>query len=96
MEQSTLKEYRCVNCNKLLFRGILFHASVEIKCRGCKSINTIEGLQCKLLMVMDREGCYKNSDGKPAKITGLIANNCDQCEQLGDCRYLRIMKRIIS
>ncbi len=38
MEPQKLKEYRCV-CGKLLFRGELFLAKVEIKCRHCRAVN---------------------------------------------------------
>lgn len=40
--QDNFKEYRCNNCNKLLFKGVIEEGVIEIKCRGCKEINTIE------------------------------------------------------
>ncbi|MFA6252224.1 MAG: Com family DNA-binding transcriptional regulator [Candidatus Paceibacterota bacterium] len=42
MENDFLKEYRCSNCNKLLFKGNIAEGKIEIKCRGCKDINTIQ------------------------------------------------------
>ncbi|MCK9577970.1 Com family DNA-binding transcriptional regulator [bacterium] len=40
--KNDLKEYRCSNCNKLLFKGSIEEGLIEIKCRGCKNINTIQ------------------------------------------------------
>ncbi len=37
------KEYRCPNDNKLLFKGVLIDSAVEVKCRSCKEIITING-----------------------------------------------------
>lgn len=42
MENSLLKEYRCDRCNKLLFKGSIAEATIEVKCRGCKNINTVQ------------------------------------------------------
>ncbi|PCH92091.1 hypothetical protein COB18_00850 [Candidatus Kaiserbacteria bacterium] len=36
-----LKEYRCEKCHKLLFKGDIQQATIEIKCKNCKSIHTI-------------------------------------------------------
>jgi phage FluMu protein Com len=36
MEKPALKEYRCENCNKLLFKGSIRDAVIEIKCRKYK------------------------------------------------------------
>jgi len=41
MENDILREYRCSNCNKLLFKGSIHKGKIEIKCRGCKNIDTI-------------------------------------------------------
>lgn len=41
MNQS-IKEYRCKDCNKLLFRGLLIESVIEIKCRSCQAMNMIE------------------------------------------------------
>lgn len=35
------EEYRCPNDDKLLFKGLLLEAEVEIKCRHCKQLVTI-------------------------------------------------------
>jgi len=34
-----LKEYRCYDCNKLLFRGTPGLDRLEIKCLRCRNIN---------------------------------------------------------
>lgn len=35
-------DYRCPICNKLFFRGRVSSATIEIKCRCCKSIKVLE------------------------------------------------------
>jgi len=40
---NSLKEYRCEHCNKLFFKGALRQGTIEIKCRNCKRISTLEG-----------------------------------------------------
>lgn len=39
------KEYRCQFCKKLLFKGLLIESVVEIKCRSCQTLNTLESSQ---------------------------------------------------
>lgn len=34
-----LKDFRCADCQKLLFRGVIRRALIEIKCTRCKKIN---------------------------------------------------------
>lgn len=41
MENSFLKEYRC-NCGKLLFKGSLTVATVEVKCKRCEKVSLFE------------------------------------------------------
>lgn len=41
MEQLNLNEYRC-SCNKLLFKAILKDCKIEIKCRRCGGLKTID------------------------------------------------------
>ena len=38
-----LREYRCTNCQKLLFKGVLVDSTVEIKCKGCSNLITFVG-----------------------------------------------------
>jgi phage FluMu protein Com len=42
MENPLLKEYRCENCNKLLFKGDIRGAVIEIKCKKCKTKTLIK------------------------------------------------------
>lgn len=43
MEEVLLKEYRCPDCGKLLFKGDIHVAVIEIKCKRCKKISVITG-----------------------------------------------------
>lgn len=36
--------YRCVHCDKLLFKGLLLSGNLEIKCSRCKAENLVSGL----------------------------------------------------
>lgn len=36
------KEYRCHDCKKLLFKGFLVESVIEVKCRSCQAMNTVE------------------------------------------------------
>jgi len=38
-----LKEYRCQQCNKLLFKGALIDSTVEVKCKACHGFSTFTG-----------------------------------------------------
>lgn len=41
------KEIRCINCNKMQFKGIIKDAIVSIKCDRCGSINFVGCIQTK-------------------------------------------------
>jgi len=36
------RDYRCIYCNKLFFKGELIFGKIEIKCRHCKRMISIE------------------------------------------------------
>lgn len=36
-------EYRCNECNKLLFKGVLVDSEVEVKCNRCNNLNNFIG-----------------------------------------------------
>ena len=38
----SFKEYRCESCQKLFFKGILVEGTIELKCRHCHTVNTIQ------------------------------------------------------
>lgn len=42
-----IKEFRCTDCQKLLFRGVLKKAVIEIKCIRCKKINLFIINECQ-------------------------------------------------
>ncbi len=57
------KEYRCQNCRKLFFKGDIEHATIEIKCKSCKQINTIRGSKSNLLASAgDKESPKRDKD----------------------------------
>jgi len=57
------KEYRCQNCRKLFFKGDIEHATIEIKCKSCKQINTIRGNKSNLLASAgDKESPKRDKD----------------------------------
>jgi phage FluMu protein Com len=37
-------EYRCKNCKKLLFKGVLVESEIEVKCKKCSVVNTFVGI----------------------------------------------------
>lgn len=49
------REYRCQNCRKLFFKGDIEHATIEIKCKSCKQINTIRDSKSKSLVPADNK-----------------------------------------
>ncbi|OGY48072.1 MAG: hypothetical protein A2840_01900 [Candidatus Buchananbacteria bacterium RIFCSPHIGHO2_01_FULL_47_11b] len=51
--ETIAKEYRCPDCDKLLFKGLLIDSEVEIKCRRCRTIKTLKGEPA------DKFICYK-------------------------------------
>jgi len=43
MSAPWMKEYRCTHCGKLMFKGVLVDSAVEIKCKGCNALVTLNG-----------------------------------------------------
>lgn len=37
-------EYRCLGCDKLLFKGVLVGSEVEVKCKRCGKMNAFAGI----------------------------------------------------
>ncbi len=37
-----LKEYRCEQCKKLLFKGALVESVVEVRCKHCHAMTTVK------------------------------------------------------
>ena len=64
-------DYRCEHCKKLLFKGTILSATIEIKCKSCKNISTIKGENCLLWG-------SSNSDNYLSAI-------CKKCEHSKNC-----------
>lgn len=45
-------EYRCSNCRKLFFKGIVVEGDIEVKCRACHEINRITKTQFNELLCL--------------------------------------------
>ncbi len=50
------QEYRCPHDNKLLFKGVLVDSEIQIKCRHCKNLIKIQGID-KEEMVCKKISC---------------------------------------
>lgn len=48
-------------CRKLLFKGFLVESVIEIKCRSCQTINTLESSQSDELMCLVSPCPYRKS-----------------------------------
>jgi PAS domain S-box-containing protein len=70
-----LQDYRC-ECGKLLLRGLIFTGGIEVKCKYCKKIQTINGLTGELLtntryiMFVDENGVIVNTSSSISKHLG--------------------------
>jgi PAS domain S-box-containing protein len=63
MKSLISQEYRC-SCGKLLFKGMAFTSTIEIKCRSCGQINKISGILGDA--IEERQNCFTyllNRDG---------------------------------
>lgn len=52
------KEYRCPTDHKLLFKGIIVDAEIEIKCKSCKQMITIAPTPIREILCT-REKCER-------------------------------------
>ncbi|MEK7520064.1 MAG: Com family DNA-binding transcriptional regulator [Patescibacteria group bacterium] len=48
-----MREYRCTQCEKLLFKGILIDSEIEVKCKRCNAMNVFHGMPKEALI------CFK-------------------------------------
>jgi PAS domain S-box-containing protein len=69
-----LNEHRC-KCGKLLMRGILFDATLEIKCRRCGEVSTIGRIRLmddtvNYLLIIDDQGRVTNVSDSACRILG--------------------------
>ncbi|MEK7627919.1 MAG: hypothetical protein AAB421_00665 [Patescibacteria group bacterium] len=77
MTVEILNDYRC-SCGKLLFRGMVLTGSIEIKCRYCKRVETVDGLMEKgsdpdrYTLIIGREGEIYNSTQEASRALGYL------------------------
>ncbi|MBI4250323.1 Com family DNA-binding transcriptional regulator [Candidatus Uhrbacteria bacterium] len=43
LHHNLYNEYRCKECSKLMFKGMLSDSEVQVKCRRCGTMNLFEG-----------------------------------------------------
>lgn len=78
MDTLFLDEHRC-QCGKLLLRGIFFDGALEIKCKKCGTINSIDNIKLAddathyLLIINDR-GIIVNASNSAGQILGYARN----------------------
>lgn len=51
----TYNEYRCPQCTKLMFKGLLVDSEIEIKCRSCHRLNVITNTSHDVYMCLKKE-----------------------------------------
>lgn len=73
-----LNEHRCV-CGKLLFKGIFFDGTLEIKCKKCGTINKvgqikITGDKSHYILMIDSNGIISNISNSACDILGYTSN----------------------
>lgn len=47
-----LCEYRCKTCHKLLFKGVVVEAEIEVLCKACKGLTVITASRFNNLLCM--------------------------------------------
>lgn len=67
LEAKILQEYRCLDCKKLLCKGILKGEDnvLEVKCRGCGKICQFQGEDAAIVRhrsVLIRQGLIPDTD----------------------------------
>jgi len=50
------KEYRCIDCKKLMFKGFLIESEIEVKCKKCGKLNLFQGEDASQYICW-KEGC---------------------------------------
>lgn len=61
MENLSFKEYRCPQCQKLFFKGLLFEGEIEIKCKACHTLTTIQGEGINPFLCLKAADCPNRS-----------------------------------
>lgn len=52
MIPAAYNEYRCKNCKKLFFKGILVDSEVEVKCKRCDNVQVLKGIDSSKLICL--------------------------------------------
>ena len=73
-ESPVLNEYRCLGCGKLLARGDVFSAALEIKCTRCGKLNALFEEFGDQVVLTDADGVILYANQKTAEITGYPLN----------------------
>lgn len=74
--KSILRDHRCAQCRRLLFRGLLLAGSLEMKCPRCKTENIIRGIgglpkqEGHYFIVYDYDGNIVDASASTTKILG--------------------------
>lgn len=73
-----LNEYRC-HCGKLLFKGIFFDGTLEIKCKKCGTISKVDRVKLlddvnQYLLIVNKQGLVINFSDSACKILGYSNN----------------------
>lgn len=63
-------EYRCLQCGKLLAKGDVFDAALEIKCSRCGRLNSFFEEFGDQVILTDPDGVILYANEKTAEITG--------------------------
>ena len=74
MDSLPLYEYRC-RCGKLLFKGVLFNGTLEIKCKRCQKISNIGEVRKieddkHYALLIDKNYAIKNESDSACRILG--------------------------
>ena len=93
-----LKEYRCNECQKLFFRADIYNSRIEVKCKNCKTINMIEGTNCKLWLFANNQGSAEegyNFYDHPKNFFDRALISCEACDKKHGCKHYHNMKKDI-
>jgi phage FluMu protein Com len=75
-----LNSYRCT-CGKMLLKGFIFVGEIEIKCRFCKEMNIISGVNGNLsnnhryLLITDKNGLVTHSTASTKVHLGITSKD---------------------
>ena len=81
--KETVADFRCA-CGKLLFRGMILSGGIEVKCRSCKRIETIESYAGsaadteRYVLVLNAEGAIVRTSASAPAILGYRRDDLPQ------------------